>query len=377
MEIDRSGDLVSLQEWMFEYVGTAHPFLHSAQQHPNPIVRVLRILLVYGEALFLKYREDLMTWWEEFGSSEKGDIKWDLAMRAALMHCHVCILRELHDIPDNALCYLLSNKHLFYQSLATVNIATLIQKYGEKDSATRNLMLDMMLITSQARQETDSFFAERAMFVSMAIQTDPMWKMPRDAFPELENLLKNDEIKSVFLTLNRKNRRIEGVYDSTLRTFMNSLYFTNINTVFKLHGITLTGRVVILDSETYMEGEHCEVLSKGYRILSALHEFVHFFLKASTRNVSEFISTGTPRTDPTSKTQVRRLIQLKFPIDDQGETCYLLERHLFGEDLEYINVAAAEKLREMTREPKPLKTFRKEFIDANNLPADISPRMRL
>ena len=74
---------------MIAYVGTAHPFLQTAQQHPNPIVRALRTLLVYKEALFLKYREDLMTCWDEFGNSEKGDIRWDLAVRAALVHCHI------------------------------------------------------------------------------------------------------------------------------------------------------------------------------------------------------------------------------------------------------------------------------------------------
>ena len=292
-------------------------------------------------------------------------------------------MRELHDIPDNVLGALLSAKQRFYQSLANFNIATLVQVYGGKDFVTRNLMLDVILITSQAKQGTRSFFAKRALYVSIGIQSEPILQMSRETFPELESLLSNNEVKSLFLTVcrTRDNRHIEEIYEGTLSAYLNSLYFTDIHEVLEIYGVTLTGRVVILDSETYTAGEHCEVLSKGYRIVSALHKFSHFLLRAPARNVKEFISTNSPtktlRTDPPSETQVRRLIQLNFPLDDHGEAGYILERQFLGKDIKHINAAAAEKLLEMARGPKTLEVFQREFNEANSLPLNVSPQMRL
>jgi len=380
---DAPQDLVSLQQWMIDIVGPAHPFLQPAQSHPSPVVRALNTLLVYGEALFLKYREELLAAWDLFVSSEKGDIQWEAAVKAVLVHCHACILRELHDIPDQSLCTLLPIKQSFYQSLSEANLAALIDVYGNKGFVERSLMLDVILAAGQARQELDQFFTLRGFFVTLATKTKPIHSLSRGNFPEVEQLLRNEEIKCLYLSIctTRESKQIARKYDGAVLDFLSNLYMTNLYAVLNIYGVTLTGRCVIVDNEIPMTPEHFNVLSKGYYLVSILHEFAHFLMRASTRNVKEFISTSTPtkanKTEVPCRTETRRLIELNFPIENHGEAGYLLEGKLFGPELGYINAAAAEKLLELASQPKPLAVFRAEFCTANNLPYEVSPRMAL
>ena len=379
-------DIVSIQPWMLEYVGTDHPFLTSAQTDPSPITRSLHTLLIHGEALFLKHRGELMGYWDTFVASGTGEIPCESAVWAGLVHCHACILRELYDIPAFLLRSLFRKKRGFWEVLATVSIPKLIADYSGEPFISRNLLLDTMLSASLAQEESSDFFTRQGEFVSMAIRTRPVQPMPRRMHSEVESLLNQDEIKALYLSICKtpSNQLTDTMYYSVISDFLDRLYLTNIHyKLFDVYGITLTGRQVIIDDTLPTDEEHFETLVKGYRIVIILHEFAHFLIRAPTRTVKDFMKTATPKKDwtsdynPQGKTPIRILIEEHFPISKHGEAGYLLETELFGSELTHINVAASVELLRMAECPKPLKTFKHDFCTLNQLSAGESSRMGL
>jgi len=389
-----SGDYVSLQQWMLDLVGGNHLYIVSAQTAPCSITRALYILLIYGEALFLKFMPDLLKYWQDLVSSPRGDIPWDFAVLAGLVHCHACLLRELHDLSVAELYILFCAKQGFFKALSTMSIPRLIEDYSREPFVTRNLMLDMMLAASQGRGNDVAYFSRRGEFISMAIRISPIRKIPREQYPELEQLLNQDEIRSMYLSIctTRTNRLNISKYSAAVSDFLDNLYSTNLHYAFdRVYGVTLSGRQAIIDDTLPIRGEHFEALRRGYRAVIIIHELAHFLVRAHTNTVKDFLKNATPTKEATldsepqhqdcevieHRTQVREVIDANFPLDEHGEAGYMLEEVLFGGELTHINAAASMQLLELAQQPRSLAAFKHDFEIANKLPMERSPRMPL
>jgi len=380
-----SGDYVSLRQWMLEYVGEAHPSIAPAQSDPSPILRALHSLLIYGEALFLKYMPEVIGYWSALADSPRGDIPWNSALLASLVHCHACLLRELHDIPDDLLIRLLWAKHGFWEALSTVNILKLTETYSPEPFIVRNLLLDVIIDASQSRLRDELFFSRRGECISMTISLKRIRQIPIHFYQEVGQLLNQEEVKSIYLKIcrNQQNPINERIYHSAISDFLSNLHFSNIHVVLmNVYGVTLTGRQVVIDNTEPLPGKHCTALKRAYVIVIMLHEYAHFLIRAPTNNVREYMNTATPTKKQTQsalqvQTQVRALIQDLFPLHEHGEAGYKLEKKLFGSELSYINAAASMILLKMAEEPMPLANFKREFGKANKLSEAESPRMLL
>ena len=381
-----SGDYVSLQQWMLDLVGGNHLYIVSAQTAPCSITRALYILLIYGEALFLKFMPDLLKYWQDLVSSPRGDIPWDFAVLAGLVHCHACLLRELHDLSVAELYILFCAKQGFFKALSTMSIPRLIEDYSREPFVTRNLMLDMMLAASQGRGNDVAYFSRRGEFISMAIRISPIRKIPREQYPELEQLLNQDEIRSMYLSIctTRANKLNISMYNAAVSDFLDNLYSADLLSAFDhVYGVTLSGRQVIIDDAHPNRGEHFEVLRRGYRAVIIIHELAHFLVRAHTNTVKDFLKNATHTKEatfdsvPQHRTEIRDAIEANFPFDKHGEAAYMLEEALFGEELTHINAAASMLLLGMAKQPRSLSSFKRDFEIANGLPMEESPRMPL
>lgn len=313
------------------------------------------------------------------------DIPWESAVLAGLIHCHACILRELHDVPLSMFREILYVKQGFWEALATVSFPNLIAEYNSAPFLTRNLLLNMMLNASQAQENTRDFYSSQGEFISMRRRTELIVQMPRGQYPEMEQLLNNDEIKAVYMTIcrTRANRLNDAMYHSAIKNFLSNLYATNLHRTLGIYGTTMTCKQVIIDTSVPPNVEHFNVLMRSYRIVIMLHEFAHLLIRVHTNNVRDFLQTTTPEKDPNmtpspqERTPVRSLIGEHFPFSEHGEAGYILEKQLFAKDLFYINASAAAVLLEMAAHPKPLTSFQTEFNSALDLPDQVSPRMQL
>jgi len=381
-----SGDCVSLQPWMLNLVGDSHPSVASAQTAPCSITRALHCLLIYGEALFLKYNPDLLKYWEDLVNSPRGDIPWDSAVLAVLVHSHACLLRELHDLPDAEIRDILCAKQSFFKALSTVSIPRLIEDYKREPFVTRNLMLDTIIGASQARGNDDAYFSRRGLFISMAIRISPINQLRRECYSELEQLLNQDEIRSMYLSIctTRANKLNISMYNAAVSDFLDNLYSADLLSAFDhVYGVTLSGRQVIIDDAHPNRGEHFEVLRRGYRAVIIIHELAHFLVRAHTNTVKDFLKNATHTKEatfdsvPQHRTEIRDAIEANFPFDKHGEAAYMLEEALFGEELTHINAAASMLLLGMAKQPRSLSSFKRDFEIANGLPMEESPRMPL
>lgn len=366
------------------HLDTTHPYLRLTTDSPTPLLRSIYQLLVYGEALFLKHQGELLSYWEALAQSHECDVAWDTALLAALMHSFACALRELHDITDDDLPDLLRKKREFWEVLANDSLLGLRDVYMNEHPALRNLILDLMIVASQASAGTFVFYKRRAEYLLNIGKMTGLYKLDISGVEELENLLANGDIKGIYLSICQTDVRTitNEEYIEAMREFYAKMFVTELKMSLIIYGVTLTGKQVIIDDSEPEFSADYQTLLKAYRILILMHEFAHFLLRVSTRTFSEFMRCSTPSEyghlpPPLTMTRVRQIIQDNFPIDYHGEAGTMFEVKLFGAKVEQVNVHAAVVLMDMAKSPIPVAEFAQLFKDANAIPVKRSQKMGL
>ena len=363
--------LSSIQPWMKRYVDQSDTYAIRAKIQSDPKERYIYQLIIYGEALYERCEDQILSCHVELANSPEGDIPWDRALLAAFASVHAAALRQLIDLSNYDIDKLFPYKKCFWKCLAVNSFEALVEKYKREHFKIRNLLC---LGITLAGDSTSACEKEYECIVRTLSKAKPfkMTPLARETRAGMTRLLRLPQIERVYQDLFEQHfSHFPSVYARARENFLNSIYAVRLQEDFNTYGITVSPSLVVVDIPGLaLTCDAPRELIEAYQCIILLHEFGHYLLRAEAQTWGQFKATVTPKTGPpalsrSSSRPTEAKIRQQFPFPERGEAGDLVESALFDtEHLSKINKKAAVVLLHLDRSTS-IRAFQSSFHEQN------------